>query len=239
MRMPLSCMDCSREAPDGELTLYSASVSNSGLYEFTCKNGHDCKVILQQCQFEILSEVGLQALIDGYYRDAVVSLSSSLERFFQLVIEVIVEHQGTSSSEMLSTWSVMARQSERQLGAYLIVYLLSFGERAPALNANQTKFRNDVVHQGKIPTEDEAVSFCQSVVEIIRPTISRLQSTAEHALRNAVHRHMMAARSQLAIDQQTSTLCFPTMLSLTQPEGAPTVRECMEARRNMYDRRWY
>lgn len=239
MRMPLSCTVCSSERPDEQITLYSAAVTDSGLYEFTCKNGHESKIILQQCTFEVLSEVGLQALIDGYYRDAVVSLSSSMERFFQFFVEVISEQQEVSPEALSKTWSTMASQSERQLGAYLISHLLAFGEHAPVLGAKQAAFRNKVVHQGKIPTEDEAVGYCQSVVDLVRPTIKKLQDKAERAISSATHRHMMKVRSHLRGDQQTSTLCFPTVLSLSQGGDQLSVRGCMEARRNMYDRRWY
>ncbi|WP_238149350.1 hypothetical protein [Arsenophonus endosymbiont of Aleurodicus floccissimus] len=62
---------------------------NDGRYEITCQNGHSSITFLQQQKFEILFDIGACAIIDGYYREAVSSFTSALERFYEFFIKVV------------------------------------------------------------------------------------------------------------------------------------------------------
>ncbi len=63
-------------------------------YTFTCENGHKQTVLLQQQKFEMLFEVGANAILDGYYREAVSSFASSLERAYQFFSTVCLIERG-------------------------------------------------------------------------------------------------------------------------------------------------
>lgn len=55
---------------------------------FECQKGHKNFVILQEERFETLFQIGANAIIDGYYREAVNSFTTSLERFYEFSIKV-------------------------------------------------------------------------------------------------------------------------------------------------------
>ncbi|MCB1615105.1 MAG: hypothetical protein KDI30_03730 [Pseudomonadales bacterium] len=56
-----------------------ADVNSDGHYEFVCENGHTSVVRLQEEAFQVMFEMGLHAINDRYYREAVVNFASSLE----------------------------------------------------------------------------------------------------------------------------------------------------------------
>lgn len=55
-----------------------AEITDNGKYQVTCDKGHNTEVTLDNLKFELLFELGLNAIIDGYYRDAVSSITASL-----------------------------------------------------------------------------------------------------------------------------------------------------------------
>jgi hypothetical protein len=127
MKLPISCMKCTEGITDPsefEKFIKFVPVNDSGVYELECPKGHKNALLLQQLQHEILFEIGVQALFDGYYREAIASFSSSLERFYELFIKVTARiYEIEDDIERLS-WKLIAAQSERQLGAYIYCYLL-------------------------------------------------------------------------------------------------------------------
>lgn len=67
----------------------------------------------------MLSQIGANAIIDGYYREAVSSFSASLERFYEFSVHVLMRHFGKNSQQFKSAWRPISNQSERQLGAFV------------------------------------------------------------------------------------------------------------------------
>lgn len=89
MRVSLYCMQCRlRGHPTSEW--YSLEVRSNGLYHFTCDRGHANKTVVLNERFEILFDLALHAMIDGYCREAVSSAAASLERFYQLSEHVLI-----------------------------------------------------------------------------------------------------------------------------------------------------
>lgn len=60
-----------------------AQLADDGRYEITCEKEHRSVVILNNIKFELLFEIGLNATVDGYYREVVSSFASALERFYE------------------------------------------------------------------------------------------------------------------------------------------------------------
>src|SRR5450759_1525283 len=94
---------------------------DDGRYELKCSFGHETTTVLQQQKFEILFEIGAHAILDGYYREAVSSFTSSLERFYEFAIRVFLEKSSKSDDLFQSCWSKVSSQSERQLGAFVFL----------------------------------------------------------------------------------------------------------------------
>ena len=163
MKLLMPCMACFQEL--GKPT-----------YEVCCSRGHTSVTILQQQKFEILFDIGANAIIDGYYREAISSFTSSLERFYEFCIKVFCENNSMNDDTYNKVWKQVSNQSERQLGAFLFLWTNKFDEVPELLTNKDTKFRNEVIHKGKIPTKEEALIFGNTILKIIRPKIKQLLS---------------------------------------------------------------
>lgn len=132
MRLPTTCSVCMMEMANGiEPSVMMVSPSDDGRYTFACERGHTGLTVLQQDRFQLLFEAGLHALIDGYPREAVADFASSLERFYEFYFRMHCRASGIARADEDKTWTVVASQSERQLGLYLSSYLSINGNCAP------------------------------------------------------------------------------------------------------------
>jgi hypothetical protein len=186
MLLDLACFDCLIEQVDkkGVKTFDGTSiptpfeqVNNNGIYSFTCLKGHKAKTVIDNINFEILFEYGLNAIADGYYRESVSSLTSAMERYFEFFIKTILRSSKIDFDLIDKSWKKISNQSERQLGAYIMLYLQAFGEEPLLLNPNsEIPFRNKVIHKGYIPTKTESIKFGNSVMKIIEESLLKLKS---------------------------------------------------------------
>jgi len=166
---------------DPILTPYEP-VSDTGIYIVHCDKGHESETIIDNINFEILFEYSLNAIVDCYYREAVSSFTSAMEQYFEFFIKAILRASGSELDEIEKTWKVIASQSERQLGAYVILYAQNFGKLPILLNPNrEIPFRNSVIHKGYIPTKDEAINFGNSALAVIEDSLIALKTKYQKA----------------------------------------------------------
>jgi hypothetical protein len=185
MLLDLICFDCLMEQVNkGEPKVFDGAsiptpfeqVNNDGIYEVNCAKGHNSKTIINNINFEILFEYGLNAIIDGYYREAVSSITSAMERYFEFCIKTILTDSISDFDFIDKTWKKVSSQSERQLGAYIMLYFKTFGKEPLLLNQNkEVPFRNSVIHKGYIPTKQEAINYGNSVMKIIEQSLIDLK----------------------------------------------------------------
>jgi hypothetical protein len=186
MLLDLICFDCLKDqidkgvphtSPGQQILTPYEPVNNSGIYKVNCSNGHNATTVIDNIDFEILFEYGINAIADGYYREAVSTLTSAMERYFEFFIKTILRTSQSDFSKIDKTWKNISSQSERQLGAYIISYSQNFGEDPLLLNANKdVPFRNSVIHKGYIPTKEEAVEYGNSVLLIIETSLIKLKN---------------------------------------------------------------
>lgn len=169
MKLEFLCWQCPEGTPGRRVTL---PFNENGYYRFRCAQKHVHEIVLVQMRFEVLAETAMQAIVDGYFRDAVASFAAALERFYQFYLEVVAHSKGVPSTAQTATWKQVANQSERQLGMFIGVYQLENGNAPPLLDQKRVAFRNRVIHQGYLPTEEEAVEFGQAVVDLVQPLIN-------------------------------------------------------------------
>ena len=219
MRIPLSCMKCAQQGTDPNVTL--AEVREDGLYALRCEQGHESVTCLQEMKFEVLFELAAYAILDGYYRDAVSSFTASLERFYEFYISVICDQRGLHEEQFVSTWKRISAQSERQLGAFVFLYLSETKSEPELLSNKHTQFRNEVIHKGRIPYRDEAVDYGNSVLELIAPVLQVLKENSHEQVQRIVHRHVSDARRRLDTKLPMSTMCLPTTLSISRGATMP------------------
>lgn len=185
MRIPLFCPVCTMNAPmaSGDiLQAAAAPITDSGAYFVRCEAGHELSVILQLHRFQALAEIALQAIIDGYYREAVTSFAASMERVFEFYIACVWISQGVAMTDRQQRWKMVAASSERQIGLFIGVYCAQTGASPVLISQKQTEFRNEVVHKGRIPSENQAVDYGQAVANVVLPLLAELQGKHAEAI---------------------------------------------------------
>lgn len=190
MIIKLFCPTCAHEASkilknkiSIDVPVPVEKIKDDGKYLVQCEAGHINEVILDNIKLELLFEMGANALIDGYYREAVSSFASSLERFYEFYWHVVMTHIGQQTEDILETWKPLSKFSERQIGAYSTAVLLLTRKSALLLNPNkEVLFRNKVIHNGYIPTKEEATLFGNIVMKIILTNLKDLRLIAPIAL---------------------------------------------------------
>ncbi|MEF2247481.1 hypothetical protein [Paenibacillus sp. IITD108] len=176
MKITVQCSDCELQELDYffefELT------DENTIFPVECTNGHKNAIILPQQKFELLFEMGLRALEDGYTREAAFNFATALERFHEYCVKVmsnVTECQDSGAffdaeefnSEFQKTWKEMSRQSERQYGAFMILYLVAFKRKPTLIPSDCISFRNDVTHKGIFPKEEAVIKYGKFVFDYI------------------------------------------------------------------------
>jgi hypothetical protein len=187
MLLNLICGECIKESMNkgtlfvDELKVPVTQISESGIYDVTCDKGHKTKVALRNSKFELLFDLGLNGLIDEYYREAVLNFTASLERFYEFFISVALYNEITNDM-FKEVWKTVKAQSERQLGAYIFLYLKCIRKKPLLLDNDAVSFRNDVVHKGYIPNKEQTLEYGEKVRRIVNNAISEMKTCFGDAL---------------------------------------------------------
>lgn len=234
MRITITCVKCFQEqiSNDPENLLirgFPAELTDSGLYRMTCIKGHESIICLQQQKFEVLFDLALNAIIDGYNREAVSSFTACLERFYEFYIHVLCIKHNIDRNKFNEAWKTCAAQSERQLGAFVFLYLIENKEQPQILSRQYATFRNDVIHKGRIPSRQEAIDFGKYVLSIIEPVLSKLKKEESEHVHNVVLMHIIETKKKIKGDSQISFMSIPTTISIDRgvTEPQPTLVEAL------------
>ncbi|MBL1264283.1 hypothetical protein [Candidatus Methylomicrobium oryzae] len=157
-------------------------ISDNGIHPAKCDKGHEFVIIFEAAKFETLFDIGMNALRDGYPREAVSSFTASFERFLEFYIRYVWHLKKIEPSIIEKTWKLMENQSERQLGAFISLYTVEQKESPPCLSNEKSKFRNKVIHKGYIPSINEAINFGKTVYEIILEIVIKLENWPNNSL---------------------------------------------------------
>lgn len=231
MKLPIACMQCLAENGKPSETLAFVEFRDDGRYEFTCDNGHRTTTILQQQRFEILFDIGSHAILDGYYREAVSSFTSSLEQFYEFFVRVVLLNKKADIASIKAAWKQIAKQSERQFGAFVITYLAEFGQSPNVLSNSKVEFRNDVIHRGIIPSRQQAMEYGQAVLDVLRPDLIQLRDKCTEGFKAAILHHLGSCRTKDDKSRQVSTLYMATILGWSIGEGRddPSLEKALSA----------
>lgn len=208
MKISLVCHLCSEEDrkayPEGSRPKWKrieVPLQDSNVYTYTCERGHSATTALQNPKYELLFESGILALRDGYYREAVTSFAASLERFLELIIiSLTFKEIEANEKEWKETWKLVASRSELQLGAVTLLYFKELGKAMPALNSAFIKehklniggkepvnFRNNVTHQGFIPSYEVALHYGEAVNIYMRLVLASVTKEVGASALRAFH----------------------------------------------------
>jgi len=191
------------------------AVANDNEYQIRCDAGHVSAVFLDNLKFELLFEIGLHALVDGYPREAVSSFAASLERFYEFYWHVAVMKFSTPEAEHAQAWKTVAKQSERQLGMFIASHVLLMKKSPVVLNSKEVKFRNDVVHGGYIPATGQAIEFGDKIMSLIRESLRDLRQEAPEALTSAYQK--LSRHREIPDEEIAGTINILTAIDVRHP----------------------
>lgn len=220
-----------RSQPEQDILI---EVNEDNAYEVTCPKGHKSMTSLQAEKFEILLDLASMALLDGYTREAVMSIASALERFYEYCIRVHCIHKGWSFNEIDTAWNQVKSQSERQFGAFWFLRFAETGKTPPAIPNTRTEFRNKVVHKGYIPNQEEALDYGDFVLRYMFDILLDMRVDMKDAMNKATIAHLIrTAKNIPAKVQRRGTAGIPTivgLMSLPSKEfGTKTFREAVSS----------
>ncbi|MGO8739380.1 hypothetical protein [Rhodoblastus sp.] len=175
MRTSIICQECSR-INNNWAVFYLDTFRDDGVYFGCCPKGHDNAIATQTLRHEMLFEIGVNAIKDTYYREAISSFAASVERYYEFAIRVICRHSKLADDVLQRSWKSVSRQSERQTGAYIFLYAATFREVAPTLSETMTSLRNDVIHKGILPDKAQAVEFGEASYQVIQNGVQKLRA---------------------------------------------------------------
>ena len=243
MKLLLTCVDCLVD--DQSTSLVNVDLRDDGFYELTCAKGHRSANLLQNQKYQLLFESGALALLDGYRREAVFGFASALERFLEFYVKVICLKHNIAYEELENCWKDVKKQSERQLGAFIFLYLLENKTHTRFLKKRVTRegkvkdgwdiqaFRNDVIHAGYVPTYDEVVQYGDHVFDTIESILGEMGPEADEHFLHLQTRHLRkrheANREHLRelVSIESTILRFPN-----RGDGKRSFRQELEALRN-------
>ncbi len=242
MRLPISCMECFRVDGSPSDVAMSVEIRDDGLYQVTCPRNHVTVTAIQEQKFEVLFDLGAMALLDDYTRESVSSMAASLERFFEYYVLVVSLKHDIAYEKFIKAWNPISRLSERQLGAFLFLYLIEnkrpleplildakpeFEGRSRKRTPTWIAFRNDVIHKGYIPSAEEVIEYGNLVYQFIYRLIGELKANCAEFMQKATFHHVARAHSAGA-GQPVGTMSVPTLISLVRAEGpAQHLRETL------------
>ncbi len=214
MRIKLICPECA-QATEGFGSYFVETIREDGFYTGKCPNGHDLFLATQTLKHEMLFEIAVNAISDGYYREAVMSFAASMERYFEFAIRVIASAT-VPLTAIDNAWKIVSKQSERQLGAYVFVYVLEYKEHPVILSNTMTEIRNNVAHKGSIPERGKAIAFGNAVYEIIQKGVQQLRATKQREVDGVLSEHVAKIAEKMGTQYPRAFVVTPTALNVIE-----------------------
>ncbi|MCK1987185.1 hypothetical protein MPH48_03605 [Lysinibacillus fusiformis] len=209
MKLLYPCVECWRE---GEYDVsVEVEINDSNLYEFECSNGHHHHDFIQNEKFEMLFDLGVLALQNSFQRESVSSFASSLERFYEYCIQVIlIEENEISLKEFKGYWKIVTSSSERQLGAFYFLFIKTFGAQPKLPKDGSITFRNSVIHKGEIPSREKVVDYMKDIYDCIVSNLVTLKKKYPNGFKKL---HLMKKESlELEIKEKLGSSSFGTLI---------------------------
>jgi len=229
MKTQAVCGDCIKTNHASAWQAQDAPFYEDKIAFVECRLGHKTAMVIQNSKTEILLSSAAEALSQGFTFEAVASASAALERFYEFSLQVFFNAQKKAPARFQEFFKEMSNQSERQLGAFMLFHELELGNPfAPTMK--MTTFRNSVIHKGKIPSVEDAESFCAYVFDTVR-TI-RDQLVAQYGMDLIAQTIADDVKRRMHLVPQGMTATFAsilTLMSISSATNALSFRDAMQA----------
>ncbi|WP_125862950.1 hypothetical protein [Pseudomonas defluvii] len=226
MKILTMCMECQKELGCPSFEPIIADYYEEALAYIECSKGHKSAILLQSQKFEVLLESAANALIEGYTLEAASSLSSAYERFFEFAINVYCKKNNTSKEALNETFKQVSKQSERQVGGFLFLHLLTFGTHY-TLNKKIPELRNKVIHQGYIPTPDEVASLGGLIYKEISTITALIKLNLSNEMQQVVMDTVQRRNEKIPQDIPRATTTGTMFFSLAMSEQKNSFQEAL------------
>jgi hypothetical protein len=180
MRLSMPCDQCLQELPPEtwppveQRPALVGEVLDGGVVHSRCEKGHAVTFFLNEPAFELMFEFAALALLDGYYREAVLGFTTAIERLYAFVAKFIAARRGLPTDVFGEAWRKINR-AERQLGAFLALYALEMKRPCDLAAIDRfTELRNRVAHEGVIPMREQALKYGTAALDMIHRTLREL-----------------------------------------------------------------
>ena len=182
MRILLSCMECAMERGPQNAVYARVPVNDDKYFEYVCPNGHHNRFLVQEPRYEILFELGVNAIMDGYYREAVSSIAASLERSQEHMLRLFLKETGRTDAKIGKLFKRELKYTERQAGAFAAIWVSRFGELPLTPDENtDVRLRNAAVHRGAIPSLEEVLQYSDRMLSDIYSNRQKTRGTKDRA----------------------------------------------------------
>lgn len=239
MHATVLCIDCEHDELHGAM---SFELGEHAIIQGKCPAGHDVRGVVQNPKRELLFELGMRALHDGYYREAVMNMASALESTYLTFARVVVRHlvgcpapddeAGLDAArERTAGLEKWLNRSEPQHGAFILAYTVLTGDPPDwrgKKTEKQVNRRNEVVHAGYIPTQAEARTYAEFAFDLILKLVTLLKTKAREALRQEDASEFGARAAKLGFGPVNTTFAVPTVLSVLDEQAPQTFAEAWE-----------
>ena len=228
MKIFAMCMECQKEPAPPSFEPIVADYYEEATATIRCSKGHTFALILQSQKFEILLESAANALIEGYTLEASSSLSSAYERFIEFALKVLCKKSGIELTEVEKTFNQVSRQSERQMGGFLFMYLSIIGVTYK-INDQVVQFRNKVIHKGYIPTPSEVEEFAEKIYSEIYNLTQKLRAHCDEEISQVVSEDLGERSRSLPDNMPRTTTTGAMFFSLSHVEQKLSFAEALES----------
>lgn len=226
MKLFVTCMECLKELGHPSFEPIIADYYEGAIATVQCSRGHKSAFILQSQKFEILFESGASALLAGYTIEAASSFYAALERFYEFCIKVFCVKDGLDEVECRTTFQQMTHQSERQIGAFLYLYLQNFG-KTYQVKEFIVMFRNRIIHKGYIPTPQEVEKFAAAIFDETCSIYALLRKHCQTQLMQVIIAEMRERGKRLPPDMPRATSSGTMFFNLANEDQQMSFKEAL------------
>lgn len=227
MRVTASCMECLKEFGFPDIQIFNLPYYENRIAIMECSHGHKSALVLQSQKFEVLMESGANAFLNGFTLEACATFYAALERTYEFAIRVFMRANKINDESFAGMFKEMARMSERQIGAFMVLYLLATGD-VYRMDPKLSNFRNDIIHKGKIPNPEEAGKFCSNVYTNIINIANVLKKDFSEYVTQAVIADMIERQSSLEVDMPKASTTGTVFFNLLSSDNKSNFHEALE-----------
>jgi hypothetical protein len=119
-----------------------------------------------------------------------------------------------------ASWKKVSSQSERQLGAYVFLYVVSFGAVPHLLSNKMVELRNDVIHKDVLPEKHDAVTFGAAAYEVIHNGVQKLRESCLADVNKILGQNISKIAEKMGSRYPRTFQVTPTALNVIQDISA-------------------